>query len=138
MPEIMQIVAQMDADTSATAEQMRLRSLRRLGQLAGEIQNALRNGNMELVSQASRLLAPALAQWAEARLPQDEHNPEIALLMQEARGALAACETSLSRAMWDVREQQGQVRQRQKRVKLARSRKTTQPRSTGRTLNLCK
>ncbi len=136
MPETMQGCVQ--TNSGMEAEQMRLRSLRRLGQLAGEIQNALARGNMELVGQASRLLAPALAQWAEARLPQDEHNAEIARLMQEARGALAACETSLSRAMRDVREQQGQARQRQKRVKHARSHKIALSRSAGRTLNLCK
>lgn len=136
MPEVMQTFVQTDSGTGAEAEQMRLRSLRRLGQLAGEIQNALHKEDMAVVSQASGLLAPALAQWAEASLPQDEHNAEIAELMQEARQALAACETSLSCALSDVREQQGQVRQHQNRVKHARSRKTMLPRSVGVTLNL--
>ena len=138
MPEATKTFALLPALSDESAENNRLRSLRRLRQLAGEIQDALRRGDFTIVSQASGLLAPALSQWAEARLPHDEHNVEVALLMEETRQALVVCETSLSRALSDVQEQQGQVRQHQKRVRQAHAQKIPLARSAGRTLNLCK
>ncbi len=142
MPELMQNFSRFDASSGkasaavGSAEDARLRTLRRLEQLAGEIQSALRCEDMDLVRQASGLLAPALAQWAEMSSPADRQNPVIAHLTREVQQQLQACEAALARAMSDVQTQQGQMRQHLKRVRHARSHRIMPSRPTGKTLNI--
>ena len=142
MPELMQNhfhadASSMDASSVAgSAEDARLRTLRRLGQLAGEIQVALRREDMGLVRQASGLLAPALAQWAEMSSPADRQNPVVARLTREVQRQLLDCETALARAMSNVQQRQGHARQRLKRVRQARSHKIMPSRAVGNALNI--
>jgi hypothetical protein len=107
------------------AQELSLRPLLRLRQLAGEIQSALRRGDMDVMGRASNLLAPAISQWAEARpkvkFGDEAGNAEMTRLTQETQSALTECESLMQAAMARIQAQSNRVRQHQQRLRRMRS-----------------
>lgn len=93
-----------------------LRSLRRLHQLASEIRRAVHSGDLSVIAQASRLLAPALEQ---CRAQGAQTTPEGLALVQETAALLRECETVLITSMQNVETQLRHMR-RGRRTLVAR------------------
>ncbi len=106
-----------------------LRPLRRLRQLAEEIQNALAREDMSVVRQASSLLAPTLAQWAERRSETPPRNAEMENLSRETRAALTDCEEAMRLAMERNRTRATEIRQHRGRLRKLRAHHSHQVRS---------
>ena len=111
------------ADQTASNAASALRPLRRLHQLAGEIQAALGRGDMDVMSRASALLAPALEQWAMARPGADADNVMALQLTRETQQALLDCEQAVSQAMLPVRARYNATMQHKSRIRQMRLQK---------------
>ncbi|HZO91645.1 MAG TPA: hypothetical protein VFB38_25205 [Chthonomonadaceae bacterium] len=114
------------ADTAADAEA--LRPLRRLRQLAAEIQAALEHGDLEIVCQAAALLAPTLARCQQTQARLNLGAGEAAELALQTRAALDACEATLRQALRDVAAEMRRLRQGRRTIALVRARR---PAATG-------
>ena len=120
--------------SAASTPETNLRPLRRLRQLAGEIESALQRNDMDVVRRASNLLAPTLSQWAAARLDLDAEDAETLRLTQDTQRALAQCESLMQTAMARVQAQSNQVRQQQQRLRRVRAQRIV-PLRAGRVLD---
>ncbi len=103
-----------------------LRPLRRMRQLALEIQEAVARGDMEIMSKAAALLAPSLAQWAQARPGVAPDNAVMLRLTHETQQTLADCEQAVSLAMLPVQARYNKTRQHQSRVRQMRVQRQAQ------------
>lgn len=133
-PNVQEKTASLSVAAPTDGQETALRPLRRLRQLAGEIQSAIRRDDMVVVKQAFNLLAPALSQWAELRSGIDGGNAEVARLTSETQLALAECESLMQTAMARVQSQSNQVRQQQQRLRRVRAQRIA-PLRTGRVLD---
>jgi hypothetical protein len=108
-----------------------LRPLQRLRQLAKELQAALADDDMELMVQATNLLAPTLAdcQTVAVGFLSASEAAEIAL---ETRSLLNECETTLIQAMAQIHAELSRLQKGKRAVVTMRSHKTT---GSGRTLD---
>lgn len=111
---------EMSGDTPA------LRPLRRMRQLAGEIQTAVARGDMDIMSKAAALLAPSLAQWAQTRAGVAPDDATMLRLWRETQQALADCEQAVSLAMLPVQARSSETRQHQNRLKQMRVQRQAQ------------
>ncbi len=110
------------ADASQSLELEALRPLVRLRQLALEIQAALARDNLEIVYQATALLAPTLAQWKAASARDQLDAAQVAQMIQETRALLDACEVRLTQKMGRVGQKLRRLHQGRRAIALVRKR----------------
>lgn len=108
-----------------------LRPLQRLRQLAKELQAALADDDMELMVQATNLLAPTLAdcQKVPSTFLSAGEAAEIAL---ETRHILSECESTLMQAMAHIHAEIGRLQKGRRTFATVKSRESD---GSGRTLD---
>jgi len=111
----------------AVAEE--LRPLLRLRQLAREIDAALANNNMELVSRAASLLAPTLAHWKEKQPRLKVGAGEAAQIALDTQNLLDKCEATLQEAMQRIRERMRRLQQGKRAIAAVTDRRSHHLRS---------
>jgi hypothetical protein len=105
---------------AAVAEE--LRPLLRLRQLAREIDAALANNDMEIVSRAAALLAPTLAHWKEVQPHLTVGAGEAVQIALETRNLLDKCEAALAQAMLRIRAEMRRLQRGRRAIKAMRAR----------------
>lgn len=115
-----------DTKGEASGKTSALRPLRRMRQLALEVQAAVARGEMDIMSKAAALLAPSLAQWAESRADVAPNDPTMLRLTRETQQALADCEQAVLLAMLPIEARSNETRQHQSRLKQMRVRRQAQ------------
>jgi hypothetical protein len=91
-------------------------------QLARDLQSALDRGDIEMVTLAAGLLAPALADCREASASLDLSAGEAAEMAMATRRTLDECETTLMQAMAQISTEVRRLQQGKRAVVAIRSR----------------
>jgi hypothetical protein len=102
-----------------------LRPLRRMQQLAHDLQSALNRGDIEMMTQAAGLLAPALADCQAASESFGLSAGEAVDMVLATRHTLDACETTLLQAMAQINTEIRRLQQGKRAVGAIRSRVPT-------------
>lgn len=98
-----------------------LRPLLRLQRLAQEIRAGLARGDMEVVGQASLLLAPALAEWNERSAEMEITPGEAVQITLDTQNLLNECEQTLLNAMNRISEELRRLKRAQRNTESVRA-----------------
>jgi hypothetical protein len=98
-----------------------LRPLLRMRRLAHEIRDGLARGDMEIVGQASLLLAPSLAEWNERSAELETTPGEAVQIAMDTHSILNECEQTLTNAMNHVSDELRRLRRAQRGSQSVRS-----------------
>jgi len=98
-----------------------LRPLLRLQRLAQEIRAGLSRGDMEIVGQASLLLAPALAEWNERSAEMEIAPSEAVQIALDTQNLLNECEQTLLNAMNQISEELRRLKRAQRNTEVVRA-----------------
>lgn len=106
----------------APASAEALRPLRRLRQLASEIQAALERNDLGVVIMAADLLPCVLAEWQEAQAGLPLEAGEAAQVALETHRLLTRCEATLTEAMGQVSEELRRLQRGKRSLAILRER----------------
>lgn len=98
-----------------------LRPLLRMRRLACEIREGLARDDMEIVGQASLLLAPSLAEWNERSADMDTTPGEAVQIALDTQSILNECEQTLTHAMNHVADELRRLKKAQRSTEIVRA-----------------